>query len=84
MASIYVNFSDYLDEVSTKELERELEGRDDRNATTSEGWRDWQRLADFIASGATVDALELLASLSPYELCEPRTTICLLSARRAA
>jgi hypothetical protein len=67
MACIDIDVSDYLDELSTQELLSELA---DRQAKGDKGaavdcFRDWDRLADFIAEGQTKDALALLARLSP-------------------
>jgi hypothetical protein len=67
MASIDIDVSDYLDELSTKELLRELAARTAKGdlSASVDCYRDWERLADFIAEGQTEDALALLARLSP-------------------
>lgn len=83
MACIDIDIIDYIDELTTEELVEELNGRRERGdtkATTNGAWREWERLADFIAQGDTREALYLLAKLAPTPIT-PSTTLFL---RRAA
>ena len=75
MAYLDFDVSDYIGELSTKELVAELERRTnggDKDAVFE--YRDWDRLADFIAEGRTREALDLLSGLSPLHF-QPVTTL---------
>ena len=77
MASIDFDPIDFIDEISTKELVRELESRRERgdgDARTDRLWREWCLLADLIAQGDTREALDLLATRAPVEI-NPSTTV---------
>lgn len=87
MAIIDFDPIDYIDEISTKSLVRELETRRERGdgeAYTSDDrmWREWVRLADLIAEGDTKEALYLLATLSPVEI-NPIATMNFVQTRMA-
>ncbi|MFC0246435.1 hypothetical protein ACFOLL_04530 [Falsochrobactrum ovis] len=83
----YIEFDpyDYIDEITTKQLVRELEGRradGDSDAHTDRAWREWVMLAELIAEGRKSDALDLLARLAPVEI-NPITTINCVQMRMA-
>lgn len=79
---VYIDPADHIDELSTKELMEELDRRaknGDPEAREPE-WRDWDRLADFIAEGRTREALYILSSLAPTRIV-PNTTLFFAEAR---
>lgn len=79
MPRVTVEFDawEVLDEISTKELVKELSdraGRGDTSAKFADVEADWLRLEDYIAEGRTRDALDLLFRLRPG-LQHPSTAI---------
>jgi len=83
----YIDFDpyDYIDEITTKRLVRELESRreaGDGDVHTDRAWREWVLLAELIAEGRSTEALDLLARLAPVEI-NPMTTVNCVQMRMA-
>ncbi len=78
MACIDFDAIDYIDEISTTQLDHELESRrngGDNEAYTDRSWREWVLLADFIAEGRKGEALDLLSRIAPSKSIRQRRSV---------